>query len=207
MPSPKVEMENAALQGLSARSRHVADEIGGLLAAMAKAPGVTSRAQAMAEIRKAQTFFQELATHWEEQIEDEEEADPAWDAYRAAAQAIDDRVEAAVKASGQRKCRVDYSAYETTDDDVPIDNLDEVAAKGKVRLVGFADDFFGGGKSRDYRSEVLDSPTWLQVAVEANRMIRTTRDTHHCFLEGLDKLPKDRQTEPGVTLYEFVMGS
>ncbi len=62
-------------------------------------------------------------------------------------------------------------------------------------------------KSMDYRSDVLENPTWLQVAVHADEMIRVTNDHHHVFLEGLDKLPKKQQTEAGVTLYEFCMGS
>lgn len=118
---------------------------------------------------------------------------------------IERRVELAVKAAGQVEVHVCYSAYECGDDDEPIDNLDEVAAEGRVRLVGFHDGFWGDGK--DYQSEVLESPTWLEVTVCANAMIEATGDHHHAFLEGLERLHKNKQTEDGVTLYEFSMGS
>ncbi len=116
---------------------------------------------------------------------------------------ISSKVEAAVLASGQKKVYVDYSAYDSDDDDEPIDNLDEVAVKGKVVLVSAADSCWGGKKSKDYRSDVLESPTWLQACVYANAMIRSVRDTHHVFFEGLDKIGE----EGDVTVYEFVMGS
>jgi hypothetical protein len=116
---------------------------------------------------------------------------------------LEKRVNDAVLASGQKIVCVCYSAYDLDDDDEPIDNLDEIAAKGKVILVGFADDYWGGNESKDYRSEVLENPTWLQVAVCANAMIKTTKDTHHCFLEGLEK----HSEEDNVTVYEMSMGS
>jgi len=113
------------------------------------------------------------------------------------------RVEVAVKASGQRKVRVTYSAYGTDEEDEPIDNLDEVAVSGKVRLVAERETFFGGARSKAYRSPVLMNPTWLEVCVYANEMIKTTRDEHHCFLEGLQL----QGQEEDVAIYEFCMGS
>lgn len=116
------------------------------------------------------------------------------------------RVDAAVKAaSGTDHRNVVFSAYD--EDDNSINNLDAVALKGTVRLLGFADEFWGGKRSKDYRSEVMTDPTWLQCCVAADAMIRTTRDQRHAFLEGFDKLPPVKRTEQGVTLYEFVMGS
>lgn len=138
----------------------------------------------------------------------EEEPDTFdWDAYRAVKDVMDDKVDAACKAAGHRKIMVFYSAYREKKDGVPKDNLSKVAVKGRVRLVRGADDFFGGKRSRPYRSEVMENPTWLMVAVCANEMIKVVRDGHHVFLEGLDRLPKKEQVEPGVILYEFVMGS
>lgn len=128
------------------------------------------------------------------------------DAYGDALAAIDARVTAAVRAAGYRICHVDYSAYPVRgkgDDEAPRDNLDRVAARGKVILCRRADDFFGGRGSRGYQSSVLDSPTWLEVCVHAEAGIRATRDRHHVFLEGLDRVRK----EGGVTVYEMVMGS
>jgi hypothetical protein len=131
------------------------------------------------------------------------------DRWSAARRLIDDQVDAAVRAACGKDSVVIYSAYKSgpDPDNLPIDNLKKVAVKGKVRLIGYADDFFGGSKSKEYRSEILENPTWLQVCVCADAMIRATNDHHHAFLEGLDKLPKAKQTEPGVTLYEFCMGS
>lgn len=121
---------------------------------------------------------------------------------------IESRVRAAVKAaSGTDHCDVIFSAYDEDEDENPINNLDAVALKGAVRLVGFTDEFWGGKRSADYRSEIMTDPTWLHCCVAADAMIRVTRDRHHAFLEGFDKLPEAKQTEPGVTLYEFVMGS
>lgn len=133
--------------------------------------------------------------------------DSNWKAYKEAARKIDARVAEAVRAAGQQ-LRVDYSASENDENDVPIDNLDEVAVPGKVVLTQERDTFYGGPKSRSYRSVVLENPTWLQVAVCANEMIKVTRDHHHVFLEGLDKKGEER-TETGevITIYEFSMGS
>lgn len=116
---------------------------------------------------------------------------------------MEKRVREAILASGQKKKYVIYSAYESDEDDNPIDNLDEIAVKGKVVLVGYADDYWGGEKSKEYRSEIMENPTWLQVTVAANAMIKKTRDTHHCFLETLEF----RDQEGDVALYEFGMGS
>ena len=45
---------------------------------------------------------------------------------------LERRVDAACKAAGHDDVHVCYSAYESDDDDNPIDNLDEVAAEGRV---------------------------------------------------------------------------
>jgi hypothetical protein len=117
---------------------------------------------------------------------------------------IADRVEKACEAVGHRKCHVFYSVYETDENDVPIDNLDEVAVDGRAVLVRERDNFFGGKFSRPYKSEILVNPTWLQVAVCANAMIHRTRDTHHSFLEGLER---QGFNEEGIPVYRFSMGS
>jgi len=112
--------------------------------------------------------------------------------------AMEEKIARAIKG----KVYVTYSAYEDADDDddTPIDNLDEVAVPGKVILIGERDEY----RSTDYRSEVLENPTWLQVAVCANDMIKKTRDYHEChFLEYLE----EKGTEGDVTIYKFEMGS
>ena len=178
------------------------------------------------------------------------------DAYNKAMRAMDRKVAKAVKANRDKKVYVAYAAYESDENDVPIDNLDAIAAHGNVRLtcernrntsladlklsvratncleskgittvrdlVICNDDELLGvrnfGKLQlaevkaklsvmDYRSPVFHDPTWLQVAVCANKMIAQVQDLHHIFLEGISKLDKQLQTEKGVTLYEFDMGS
>lgn len=101
------------------------------------------------------------------------------------------------------RCIVDYSAYRDDENDIPIDNLDEISIVGKVRFRMPSDAFYGGGRSRDWESPVLESPTWLDLCVQANDMIRVTRDRHHCFLEGFDVTGQ----EDGVQIACFSMGS
>jgi hypothetical protein len=85
-------------------------------------------------------------------------------------------------------------------DDLPPDR---VAVRGRVVLVCRRSDYFGGPRSRDYKSEKLVNPTWLQVAVCANASVVVTRDQQHVLLEGIDKLGRDG----GVAVYEIVMAS
>src|SRR5689334_14030012 len=85
-------------------------------------------------------------------------------------------VAAACRAAGMMEVHVDYSAYSLDGGTgVPINNLSDVAAEGKVRMIAVADEYWGGKDSQEYRSEVLESPTWLAVAVEANRSIPVTK--------------------------------
>jgi hypothetical protein len=119
---------------------------------------------------------------------------------------FDKKIREAIKANGQRKLHVIYSAYKSDADDEAIDNLHKIAVRGSCILVAGRDEFFGGRGSKDYRSPVLDRPTWLTVAVHANNMITTVRDGHHVFLEGLRRLPR-KMWQSEVPEYEFVMGS
>ncbi len=135
--------------------------------------------------------------------EDDEEDDPDEAAYNAVSDEMDALIEAALVADGQPELHVIYSAYPTLDNDVPINNLHEVAAKGRVQLVHLKNPYWGGPESKSYRSEVLKNPTWLEVCVHANRMIEATGDYHHVFLEGLEYVA----TENKVKIYHFSMGS
>jgi hypothetical protein len=122
-----------------------------------------------------------------------------WKRYVRAAGAIDRRVRERVGES----CVVNHSAFEMDADDLPIDNLDAVAFRGKIRLVAYRDEFFGGASSRDWESPVLEDPTWLDLCVQANAMILATNDRHHRFLEGIDVIGRDGE----VTVAELSMGS
>lgn len=131
---------------------------------------------------------------------------------------IEKRIKDACRAAGHKKIHVFYSAYPSDEeDDEPLDNLDEIAVHGKVILVGYTDEFWGGKSGKDYHSPVLENPTWLEVSVCCNAMITKTRDFHHHFLEGLNLnkyVATDARTgkpvwkiPEGVKVYEFSMGS
>lgn len=109
---------------------------------------------------------------------------------------IYEAVDKAVLDSGQEEVQVIYSAYDSDENDIPINNLHEVAIKGACRLRGLSG---WAGDGKDYLSPILYNPTWLEVCVHANRMIETTNDTHHVFLEGFRKFRGK--------IYDFSMGS
>lgn len=137
------------------------------------------------------------------------------------------QVREACEKAGHERIYVYYSAYDTNEEGEPTtSNLDEVAVEGKVALIGSADNFFGGEESMSYVSEILECPTWLQVAVCANAMIHWTLDDHHIFLEGINLVSTsswgggfgrsyskelikqiDTLVTQGVEVYEFSMGS
>jgi hypothetical protein len=99
------------------------------------------------------------------------------------------------------KVLVNYSAYPTDDDDLPLDNLDEVAVEGRCRFVQQLDPEWGDGKH--YMGPEVENPTWITVAILANEMIAVTGDHQHVFLEGVTILSE----QSGVKIMEFVMGS
>ena len=124
-----------------------------------------------------------------DELPEEDILDPNHDPDQKAFEAVLDEMEVvideAISASGQDESLVIYSAYDSDENDVPINNLHEVAVEGRVILVQARDKYWGGHDSKQYQSEVLENPTWLQVAVCANAMIAVTNDRHHVFLEGL----------------------
>ena len=75
-------------------------------------------------------------------------------------------------------------------------SLDDIPFHGTFRIYNAGDDFFGNGMP--YRSKELSSPTWLELCIVADEMIKVTNDTHHIFLEDLRM--KDKRGY-------FVMGS
>lgn len=116
---------------------------------------------------------------------------------------MDDQIEVACIADGQDWVFITNSSYKSDHKGWPINNLNEVAVEGPVILFHRKSATWGGKKSRDYYSPVLNSPTWLEVCVHANRMVKCVRDVHHIFVEGLRK----RGTKDGFPTYEFCMGS
>lgn len=118
---------------------------------------------------------------------------------------MDAEIEDAVRAQHRKDgAIVFYSAYKSDKDDEPIYNLDKVAVKGKAVFVREGDEFWGGKKALDYKSAVVENPTWLQLAVIADEAIRITRDEHHVFFEGIENTKKKMD---GIKVYELIMGS
>lgn len=132
-------------------------------------------------------------------------SDIAWvKKYNDAMLPIQETVCNAVHENGQ-DCYVFYSAYKEIDN-VPQNNLDEIAVSGKVKFVEQGDNFFGSGKG--YRSKVLENPTWLEVCVVANEMILATGDKHHIYLEGVIATEKTLfQDNDTIKIVRFCMGS
>lgn len=119
--------------------------------------------------------------------------------YRVASDAIEVKVAARLGDNYD----VAYSAYESDERSVPIDNLDEVAIEGQAILVCNSD--YNEGEYGDYQSEVVENPTWLDMCVLMNAMIKRTGDFHHAFLEGVYQDKKEEIN--GIPVYRFSTGS
>ncbi len=102
------------------------------------------------------------------------------------------RVESAIEGETE----VVYAAYPTNERGLPIDNLDEIAVHGETRS---EDEIWDS-----YIGEVIENPTWLQLAVEANRMIVASNDYHHVAFEAIQVV---RETEDGVKVLSLALGS
>lgn len=89
-----------------------------------------------------------------------------------------------------------YDAFPFDEAGRPIDNLDAVACSGSCQ---FVDD--SGGDA--FKSAIVESPTWLDVAVLANEMISATGDLRHVFLERLQRVA----VRGTLQILEFDMGS
>ncbi|MEI8270043.1 MAG: hypothetical protein WCG45_01615, partial [bacterium] len=85
--------------------------------------------------------------------------------------------------------------------------LDDIAVEGYVVFESKEEPFYGGPKTKVYRSKVLKNPTWMKIAVCAEQKIRKTRDLHHCFLEGFKFLRNEEINGKSVKVYDFSMGS
>jgi hypothetical protein len=113
------------------------------------------------------------------------------------------RIQDRVKAHIGQNAKVYYSAYESDRNGLPVDNLDEIAIKGKVifyRAKGWL-------KEKSYRSEVLENPTYLQACKCANDSIITTGDHHHLFFEGVEIEKELIQKGERIIIASFFMGS
>lgn len=129
----------------------------------------------------------------------EEDDDDSGSGVSDESMALDDAIQARLKAALGDDVRVVYEAYEFDDDERPVDNLDKRAHKGRIRFV--AEDPNDG---ETFESDVLENPTWLDVARVANQMLIALNDHHHVYLEGIDIVKKPKG-EPVIA--EFSMGS
>jgi hypothetical protein len=78
-----------------------------------------------------------------------------------------------------RFARYDYDA-----DGLPIANFDEVVIKGPAVFVADETSLYGGKESKDFQSEILLDPTWLDLCIVSHHQIKSTRDNRHIYLEG-----------------------
>lgn len=83
-------------------------------------------------------------------------------------------------------------------------DMNDIAIEGKAVLVAPFDEFWAD-EGEDYRSEVVENPTWLDLAVLADEAINTTGDYHHHFFEGIR--PWGVPADDSIPEYYFVMGS
>lgn len=83
-----------------------------------------------------------------------------------------------------------------------------VAFNDRVRVVGHADDFFGGKESKPYRSKIMTNPTWGQLFRVFKSQMKKTRDYHHAFLEGA-RIVRREVDKDGVSyaVVELLLGS
>jgi hypothetical protein len=101
----------------------------------------------------------------------------------------------------KNECLVQFSAYSEDKNGLPVNNLNEIALKGKVIVIQKYDPFWGKGK--DYTSKIVTNPTWRDLSIIANEMIHITGDKHHIYLEGFEII----KTEKGIKHIELYMGS
>lgn len=128
--------------------------------------------------------------------EAEDEEDEALQlAWEQRDHAIQERVAAAVAG----ELRVIYAATEEDAQQLPIDNLDEQAFAGQIRFVEV--DPLDGER---FESEVLTDPSWLDLAVLANRMLQQLGYEERVYLEGFEVIRRPRD-KPRVA--RFLLGS
>ena len=100
-----------------------------------------------------------------------------------------------VRSSIEGECVVIYDAF-SYDDDMAIDNLDDIAIKGRVRV---EDEIY-----ETYTSKILTDPTWLELTIEANRMMIASKDHHHIYFENFDVVS---ETSDGIKILSLFFGS
>ncbi len=132
-------------------------------------------------------------------------------AWQDAMNGIERKIKEACEAKGHTRIDVRFSAYDSDEFDTPIDNLNEVALKGKVKFIDEGNFWEGVGDGeygesyKPYESGIIENPTWLDVCVAANKMIQTTNDRHHVYVEQLYDVYQEE--DGGVLVAKIGMGS
>ena len=91
--------------------------------------------------------------------------------YRQAINQIDEMVKIAIEETGDEQ-QIYYTAYETDQFDIPINNLEDIPVQGKIKFVN---------ASGEWESPILISPTWLEITIFANRMAIETYSWYRSF--------------------------
>ena len=123
------------------------------------------------------------------------------DIYAQRMDAMEDRIDAAIAESqtgkggfvkslqrGKLPNKVIYSAYNTDDNDDPVDNLDDIPYEGTFNVVCEYGSFWDSSEGQQggiYISPPVTNPTWLDLTVFANEAIHTTKDEHHVYFENV----------------------
>lgn len=139
-------------------------------------------------------------------IETSDRDDEAPDPYIIVRDQMHNRIDKYLMAISNSERYVCYSAYKSDEDEIPIDNLSNTAFLGKGIVVEEKDEFFGSG--RNYQSDVLDTPSFLDLALVANELIETTGDFHHAFFESVMKTNGEKVIDGElIPVYKLSMGS
>lgn len=120
------------------------------------------------------------------------DAAPPQEVFEAIRTAIRARVLEKVEAP-----RVVYDAFPLGSDGLPVDNLDRRAFEGRCRVEAQLEERGG------YHSHVLENPSWLELSVVADQLLKATGEREQVFLEGLTAL----RVDDDVTVLELTFGS
>lgn len=98
---------------------------------------------------------------------------------------IQDKVINGIKSIGSKEIIVVYKAYEEDTQQMPIDNLEQIAVQGKVRFASSANVYGRKITGLDYLSKIFVNPTWLQAAFLANQMLEKNGERRRICLENI----------------------
>lgn len=111
--------------------------------------------------------------------------------YEQIINSIDNKVNKAIKLLTKEDVSVVYAAYSTDEWDKPIDNLKDIPIHGKVKFI-----------NDEFESQILDSPTWLVIAIIANKMLNKIGDYQNKYLKDVEVI----ENKNGIFITKFIMG-